>query len=89
MIIKNQSTTTINISGTTVRPGESTEVYERCFDTHNINAIGGYVTIDTEYSERHIHNFGNLVAEEGEIVGPGTLREIIVRDKTAEDESAS
>lgn len=85
MIIRNNSTTSLIISGHTLRTGESFETHESAFDTHNINGDGGFIIITTEYSVRHIENYGALMAVVGEIVGPGTLREIIVLDKKSDD----
>lgn len=82
MKIMNQSSTTISISGSKIRPGEEGHVVEMCFDSHIISTIGGYVEIDTEYSNRHIRNFGNIMAEEGDEIDPETeLRTIIVKDR--------
>lgn len=53
MTIKNESSVTVSISGRKVEPGKTGTFYEAAFDTHNVNTIGGYVIITTEYSQRY------------------------------------
>ena len=80
MIIRNNSTTSINISGYSIRPGESFEASDCFFGTLVINTIGGHIIITTAYAENHIENYGCIEAEEGEF--EGISREILVYDKT-------
>lgn len=80
MIIRNNSTTSINISGYSIRPGESFEASDCFFGTLAINTIGGHIIITTAYAENHIENYGCIKAEEGEF--EGISREILVYDKT-------
>lgn len=81
MTVRNMSSVTVSISGRKVNPGETGTFYEAAFDTHNVNTIGGYIVITTEYSERYFECFGCIEAVEGKEVDPETnLHEIIIRD---------
>ena len=84
MTIKNESSVTVSISGRKVEPGKTGTFYEAAFDTHNVNTIGGYVIITTEYSQRYFECFGCIEAVEGGEIDPETnLHEIIIRDKAS------
>lgn len=81
MTVRNESSVTVSISGRKVNPGETGTFYEAAFDIHDVNTIGGYVVITTEYSERYFECFGCIEAIEGKEVDPETnLHEIIIRD---------
>lgn len=63
--VKNETTNTITIDGTTVSSGESKTVTERSFQTIEILSCEGYgrCLITTDISGRHIKSFGCLKVE--------------------------
>lgn len=80
-IENNLSSVGIKVRGNWVKPGETREFDEHIFDTTNIHSEIGGVEITTEYCQRYIHCFGNLVAEEKSEMDKNGMKVISVRNR--------
>ena len=65
MTVTNQTSVTLEILGTELKPNESQEYTEMMFNTLEIHSDIGSCVITTEYGQRSFRNYGKLVAKEG------------------------
>ena len=78
MTVTNQTSVTLEILGTELKPNESKEYTEMMFNTLDIHSESGSCTITTEYGQRSFINYGKLVAKEGRKKNDNGMKNILV-----------
>lgn len=81
MRIYNNSNYTVFVNGFYIVSGDYADISENIFDTINIHCNAGSSEITCEYGKRYIKNYGNLYAEETDILDNNGLKRIVVNDK--------
>ena len=81
MRIYNNSNYTVFVNGFYIVSGDYADISEHIFDTINIHCNAGSSEITCEYGKRYIKNYGNLYAEETDILDNNGLKRIVVNDK--------
>ena len=81
MRIYNDSNSPLFIEDRWIKHGDYIDISEHIFDTINIHCNAGSSEITCEYGKRYIKNYGNLYAEETDILDNNGLKRIVVNDK--------
>ena len=78
MTVTNETSVTLEILGSELKPNESKEYPEMMFNTLDIHSEIGSCTITTEYGQRSFINYGKLVAKEERKKNDNGMKNILV-----------